>query len=887
MTATLEKEPQESKAPIKVTPMMAQYLEIKEDHKDALLFYRMGDFYEMFFEDAVVAAGALDIALTKRGKHGDDDIQMCGVPHHSYEPYLQKLIRNGYKVAICEQMESPEEAKKRGYKAVVRREVVRVVTPGTLIEDSLLDARESNYLACVAEAGGQTALAWLDMSTGEFYTCPTSRELLAADLTRLSVKELLLPDKIYDHANWREMLREYRKIITPHVNSFFDSARSEKRLKSFYEVTSLESFGQYNRAEIAACGALLEYVEMTQKGNLPRLQRPQKLASNDFMAIDAATRRNLELTRTMQGERKGSLLSIIDKTITGAGARLLQSSLSAPLTNPQAIHRRLDMVQGFVEESRLREDLRAYLAEMPDLERALSRICIGKAGPRDLAIIRDGLAQAQVIAELLEYSGVELPEGVRSALKKLGKHDVLVSGLQKALKVEVGMLARDGGFIAPGHHPKLDELRDLRDNARQKLKELQEKYRTETGVNSLKVLHNNVLGYFVDVTPNNSSKMTGEQFIHRQTLANAVRYTTQELRQLESDILNAADQALKLELMLFDELVVGIVKYAETIAQEAGSIAQLDMVSALAELAVSRRYTRPLVDDSVAFDIKGGRHPVVEANIAGELGGEFIANDCRLEEQSRLWLLTGPNMAGKSTFLRQNALIALLAQIGSYVPAAEAHIGCVDRLFSRVGASDDLARGRSTFMVEMVETATILNQATEKSLVILDEIGRGTATYDGLSIAWAAVEYLHDKNRSRALFATHYHELVSLVSRLPRLDCYSMKVKEWQGDVVFLHEVGHGAADRSYGVHVAKLAGLPPAVIKRAQEVLTALQQSEGEKLKLSDDLPLFTQESTAPVAVEMAPENSALLERVQTLKLDELSPKEALDILYELKALA
>ena len=699
--------------------------------------------------------------------------------------------------------------------------------------------------------------------------------------------QLLISEKLAAVDEWQQMLRDYRRITTPHVHSFFDAKRGEKRLKDFYEVASLDSFGNYDKAELSACGALLEYVELTQKGNLPRLQPPKQVVSGDFMLIDAATRRNLELAYTLNGEKKGSLLSVIDKTITGPGARLLASSLAAPLTNPESIHKRLDAVSWCIENASVREHVRAILKEMPDMERALSRICIGRGGPRDLAAIRNGLFHARHLAEVLEYSGVSLPENIKHYLNMMGNHDALLSKLQRALKDEVtGMLARDGNFVAEGFHPKLDELRGLRKNSREHIRQMQEDYRKLTGVNTLKISQNNVLGYFVEVSPTNSSKITDEQFIHRQTLASAVRYTTEALRQLENDILSASEQCQRIELLVFETLVTDIMQSADGIASAACAVSSIDMMAALAELAVQKRYTRPTLTHGTEFDIQQGRHPVVETMLEGE---QFIANDCQLEDHQRLWLLTGPNMAGKSTFLRQNALITLLAQMGSYVPASQAVIGCVDRLFSRVGASDDLARGRSTFMVEMVETATILNQATEKSLVILDEIGRGTATYDGLSIAWATVEHLHNSNRSRALFATHYHELTALAPRLPQLDCYSLQVKEWKGEVIFMHSVAHGAADRSYGVHVAKLAGLPRTVVARAQTVLAALQQSEGQKLTLSDDLPLFTaQDAAAPAQMQsFATENveaEALYSTVQQINIDDLSPREALDVLYKLK---
>lgn len=890
MSQILETENLEDSASA-VTPMMQQYLATKAQYEDCLLFYRMGDFYELFFQDALDAAEILDIALTKRGTHNGQPIAMCGVPERAYEQYLHKLIESGRRVAVCEQMEKPEEAKKRGYKAVVRREVVRIITPGTIIEESLLDARDTNYLASLVKMGGDLALSWIDISTGEFRASLTSVNTLASDLARLAPKEILLADKLFIDADLSNILRQHRAALTPHAANLFDFMRTENRLKSFFGLAQTDGLGDFTNAEIAACGSLIEYVELTQKGNLPRLETPKQFKASNFMAIDAATRRNLEITTTLAGDKKGSLLNVIDRTITGCGARLLANYISSPLTNPEAISGRLDMVQFFVENDAVRTNLRAILKRIPDIERALSRICMDKAGPRDLAAIRNGLAESLMVSEVLEYSGAELPSGITTYLRGLGNHDSLVSKLREALREEItGGLAREGGYIADGYHSKLDEMRGLRDNGQSKVIELREKYRVETGVNGLKITHNNVLGFFVEVTPMHSGKITDEKFIHRQTLGSAVRYTTAELRQLESDILNAREHSLRLELMLFEELAEDIKKSAETIYLAAQSIAGIDVMSALGEIAIEHGYNRPYVDDSLAFNIKGGRHPVVEAGLEGD--GKFIKNDADISGSQRLWLLTGPNMAGKSTYLRQNALIAILAQIGSFVPADSAHIGAVDKVFSRVGASDDLARGRSTFMVEMVETAAILNNSSAKSLVILDEIGRGTATYDGLSIAWAVVEYLHNTCRCRGLFATHYHELTSLKEQLPSLACYTMKVKEWNGKVIFMHEVVKGAADRSYGIHVAELAGLPAAVTKRARKVLEVLQEADGgsARAKLTGELPLFA----APVQhlaehsselVEVDKRAEEIITKLDNTNVDELSPKEAIEFLYRLKA--
>ncbi|GIK99862.1 MAG: DNA mismatch repair protein MutS [Alphaproteobacteria bacterium] len=872
--------------------MMAQYLEVKRAHPDCLLFYRMGDFYEMFFDDAVAASRALDIALTKRGKHDGEDIPMCGVPVHAAEGYLSRLIRQGFRVAVCEQTEDPAEAKKRGSKSVVRRAVVRVVTPGTLTEDALLDARAHNYLAALADAGGGLALAWLDVSTGDFQVQPLEEAGLAAALARFDPGELLVPERLLQRAELFELFRDWKKVLSPLPSARFDSESARRRLETLYGVKALDAFGGFGRAEIAAAGVLVDYVELTQKGRLPRLSSPRRLASGAVMEIDAATRRNLEISRTLSGERQGSLLATIDRTVTGAGARALAAWLAAPLTDPDAIAGRHDAVGFFVDAERLRADLRQRLAAVPDIERSLSRLTLGRGGPRDLAAIRDGLAGAAAIRALLEAArGLPAPPpGIAAARADLGRHETLIDRLSRALAPDLPLLARDGGFVAPGYSEELDRLKSLRDDGRRMILALESRYREATGIASLKIRHNNVLGYYVETTPVQADKLKGgageTAFIHRQTLASAVRFTTVELGELERDITSAADKALAVELALFDDLAGEVTGRAEEIATAAAALALLDVTAALAELAVTERWVRPRVDDSPAFRIEGGRHPVVEAALGRDHAGPFVPNDCDLGPDRRLWLVTGPNMAGKSTFLRQNALIALLAQIGAYVPARSAHIGVVDRLFSRVGAADDLARGRSTFMVEMVETAAILNQAGPRALVILDEIGRGTATFDGLSIAWACVEHLHEVNRCRALFATHYHELTALAARLSALTPWTMRVKEWQGEVVFLHEVAPGAADRSYGIHVAKLAGLPAAAVARAEEVLASLEQGEqaGAVAKLADDLPLFAA-AAKPAGPAKLSEPSPVETALAGVNPDELTPKEALELLYRLKS--
>jgi len=873
---------------------MAQYLEIKRAHPDCLLFYRMGDFYEMFFDDAVAASSALDIALTKRGRHLGEDIPMCGVPVHSHESYLLRLIRTGLRVAICEQTEDPAEARKRGGKSVVARAVTRIVTPGTLTEDTLLDSRSANWLAAIADVAGAIGLAWLEMSTGEMSVRPIERRDLGAELGRLDPREILLPERLAEAPDLHELWGEWRERLTIRPNPTFDSENGRERLSRLFGVATLDAFGDFGRAEVAAAGALVGYVELTQKGKLPRLSPPRRVLPGTVMEIDPATRRNLELTRTLAGDRRGSLFATLDRTRTGAGARLLADHLAAPLTDPARINRRLDMVDWILERETTRAGLRAALGSCPDIERALTRLSLGRGGPRDLAAIRDGLREAAAARDLLRTAAGDEPPpaDLVEVFADLGDHASLVDRLSSALAPELPLLARDGGFIARGCAPHLDELITLRDEGRRLIAGLQTDYVKKTGITSLKIKHNNVLGYHIDVSAVQADKLmtpeARETFLHRQTTANAVRFGTVELSDLERRISEAGDRALAVELDLFETLAAEVGARGDAIAKTARALATLDVAASHAELSAERRYVRPRVDGSLSFRIVGGRHPVVEATLEAANSGPFVANDCDLAPDDRLWLLTGPNMAGKSTFLRQNALIAVMAQMGCRVPADSATIGVVDRLFSRVGAADDLARGRSTFMVEMVETAAILNQAGPRALVILDEIGRGTATFDGLSIAWACVEHLHDVNRCRALFATHYHELTTLAGKLSALSCRAMRVKEWRGDVVFLHEVAAGAADRSYGVHVARLAGLPKIVVARAEEVLKVLESGEqGAAVhRLADDLPLFAAARRVETAHPAEPPPSAVEEALRSLDPDSLTPRRALEEIYRLRGL-
>ncbi|MCA2378481.1 DNA mismatch repair protein MutS [Agrobacterium genomosp. 3 str. RTP8] len=879
------------------TPMMEQYIEIKANNPGSLLFYRMGDFYELFFDDAVEASRSLGITLTKRGQHMGYDIPMCGVPVHAADDYLQKLILRGYRVAVCEQVEDPAEAKKRGSKSVVRRDVVRLVTPGTLTEEKLLSPTESNYLMALARIRGsaeaQFALAWIDISTGVFRLAETTLTQLLADIWRIDPRELIVADSLFHDEELRPVFDVLGRVAVPQPAILFDSATAEGRIARYFNVSTLDGFGTFSRVEMAAAAAAVAYVEKTQIAERPPLGAPERESAASTLFIDPATRANLELVKTLSGERDGSLLHALNRTVTGGGARLLAERLMSPLTDPDKINARLDAVAYLIDDVSLCDDLRDALKHVADMPRALSRLALERGGPRDLGAIRQGLVSAEKIATILD--GGLLPDELATALKDL---KALPGGLEamlgSMLADDLPLLKRDGGFLRDGANPELDEVRALRDQSRRVIAGLQLKYADETGIKSLKIKHNNVLGYFIEVTAGNADVMmaTDEakaRFIHRQTMAGAMRFTTTELADLESRIANAAAQALTMELEAFARMVEAVVQQAEAIKAGAFALAVIDVASSLAYLATEQAYCRPIVDASMTFAIKGGRHPVVEQALRRQSAGPFIANNCDLSafndgKNGAIWLLTGPNMGGKSTFLRQNALIAILAQIGSFVPAEAAHIGVVDRLFSRVGASDDLARGRSTFMVEMVETAAILNQATDRSLVILDEIGRGTATFDGLSIAWAAVEHLHEVNRCRGLFATHFHELTVLSEKLGRLSNATMRVKEWEGDVIFLHEVGPGAADRSYGIQVARLAGLPASVVERAREVLTKLEDADRKNpaSQLIDDLPLFQIAVRREETRKAGP--SKVEESLKGINPDEMTPREALDALYALK---
>jgi DNA mismatch repair protein MutS len=863
----------QAKLPGTPTPMMAQYLALKAEAEGCLLFYRMGDFFELFFEDAKIAARCLDIALTARGEHEGEPIPMCGVPIHAGEAYLARLIKAGHRVAIAEQTESPAEAKKRGSKSVVNRAIIRVVTAGTLTEESLLDARSANWLVAVSKVADRYGIAAADVSTGRFELSSIAPGALDAELARLSAAEVIACEEL---PGVEAQLRK----------AGFDSIAAEAKLRSRFGVATLDGFGRFDRAALAAAGGLLVYLEEVAKEQLPFLRPPAAIASGDHMMIDAATRESLELTVAAAGGRAGSLLGSVDRAVTGAGARLLAADIGAPLLHRARIEARLDLVAAFERDSGLREAVRRQLKALPDIGRALGRLVADRGGPRDLAQLRDGLEEARRLQDRLARVE-DRPPLLDELLPALTGHGELTDLLSRALVPSPPLDQTQGGFIAEGYDAALDALRTTGGEGRRAIAGLEARYRQQTGVSALKIRHNNVLGYHIEVPAKNADRlMTAESgFTHRQTLAGVVRFNAPDLHEEAQKVGQAQNHGIQAELAHLEELRDTALARAEPIAATADALARIDVAAALAERAAEGGWSRPMFDEGNCFEIEGGRHPVVESALKAS-GARFVANDCALSEQERLWLVTGPNMGGKSTFLRQNALIAVLAQAGSYVPAARAKLGLVDRLFSRVGASDNLARGRSTFMVEMVETAAILAQATERSFVILDEVGRGTSTYDGLAIAWAVVEAVHDRNRCRCLFATHYHELTRLAERLDALSLHHVRAREWKGELVFLHELAKGPADRSYGLAVAKLAGLPPPVLARAKSVLAKLEEGRAATGGIAaglDDLPLFA--AAAKEAEAAAPD--PLVTALGEVDPDALSPREALEIVYRLKRLA
>jgi len=884
------------------TPVMAQYIQLKAQYPDALLLMRMGDFYEIFFEDAVVASQALSLALTKRGQFQGKDIPLAGVPAHAAEAYIAKLIRLGHRVAVCDQLEDPAEAKKRGSKAIVKRGITRVVTPGTLTEDTLLEERGANRLVALSSRGGVLALAAVELSTGDVEVLEVAPEQIGVQLSALRPSESLVADRLIQDETLYPLLKMYGGVIQPQPSSLCDPAGGEARLLKLYGVQTLDGFGTFSPAEISALGLLAAYIDLTQAGKIPTLKPPARVISNHYLAIDAATRNSLEIDRTQQGKREGSLISALDMTVTSGGCRLLLNRLARPLYNPADINARLDTIEWLLPKRDMRDTLRHLMRTLSDQARALSRLSLNRGSARDLCVIASALHVGETLANHLNDARHQVETDLAGNPAKAPQEidDIITAlvpslplsqlrdKLERALVEEPPLKLSDGGFIRPGFNADLDEARTLRDDSRQIILALEQRLAAETGI-AIRIKFNNVLGYFIELSAKLAEQLqaqdTEKQFIHRQSLANQVRFVTTELIELDGRIQRAAQQGLALELEIFEQLREEVRLAAAEIQAGHDAICALDVAVANAAYAEDWDAVRPKVDDGLRLEISRGRHPVVAAALKAQ-GKPFTPNDVDLDasgvDAARLSLVTGPNMAGKSTYLRQNALLIIMAQAGMFVPARSMHLGVVDKLFSRVGAGDDLAQGRSTFMMEMVETAAILTQATERSFIILDEIGRGTATYDGLAIAWASAENLHDIIRARTLFATHYHELSKLEDRLTAANNLSLTAHEHNGELIFLHEARKGSADRSYGVQVARLAGMPPAVVGRARDILTRLEEDNQTKLRL-DDLPLFSV-SRAPEAVTYTP--SKVETALKTVNPDDLSPKEALELIYNLRKL-
>ncbi|RCL03638.1 MAG: DNA mismatch repair protein MutS [Candidatus Tokpelaia sp. JSC161] len=858
--------------------MIEQYMTLKVSTPDSLLFYRMGEFYELFFDDAITAAQELNITLTKRGKYLGKDIPMCGVPVHSADDYIRKLILAGHRIAICEQTENPSEAKKRGKNSIIKRNITRLVTPGTLTEETFLNPSQANYLmSLVSHNGHQCALAWIDISIGTFRVLETDVERLLADITRIDPQELITTEDILHNNKLQQILKSFDSILSPQSPIFFDQDAAEKRISHYYNLSKINQTS-FTPLELSAISAAIAYIEKTQIKERPPLKFPEREEQSSTLFIDSATRLNLEIVRTLSGKREGSLITAIDRTLSSSGARTLIERLISPLTNKQHIEERLDSIAFFLKETNLCKSIRLEIKGLPDMARGLSRISLGRSGPRDFSVILHGLQKSQNIKKM--FAHITPPEELKREIHTLNcLPHCLLSHLKKALADELPFSKRDGGFICSGYNIKLDEMRTLKNESRRFIAALQNRYASEINIKSLKIKHNNILGFFIEIPLSQSKNLPETHFIHRQSIANAARFTTSELVKLETRIANAAEKALSIELEIFDLLTANILSYASLLRQNAEALCVLDVSTSLAILAEEQGYCRPTIDNSLIFKIIGGRHPIVEQALRQQDARPFIANDCNLSPDQNnslgsIRLLTGPNMGGKSTFLRQNALITIMAQMGSFVPARSAHIGIVTRLFSRVGASDNLAHGHSTFMVEMVETAAILNQADQRSLIILDEIGRGTSTFDGLAIAWATLEYIHEFTSCRTIFATHFHELTQLAKTFKRLYNNTMKVKEWNGNVIFLHEVSIGTADRSYGIQVAKLAGLPTVVIDRARDILLQLEKSEMP-MKTHNQNPLLSSQKACLIS-----------QTLEGLNPNDLTPREALNKLYSLKHL-
>lgn len=835
--------------------MMAQYLEIKRQYNEYLLFYRMGDFYEVFFEDAINAASALDIALTKRGQHNGCDIPMAGVPVHSHEVYLLKLISKGFCVAVCEQVETPEQAKARGAKGPLKRDVVRLITPGTLTEESLLTPKKANYLLAISfnkKQSDNLGCAWVDISTGNFYTEIITFDKIEAYLHKINASEILLPESLWQQLDLR-IFETFKNQIKPLADARFNLNSAIKNLCDTYKVLSPEVIGLCKPELIQACGVIVEYLNLTQKSEISFLKNPTTITSQNYLKVDSQTLRNLEIVQTLKGTYQGSLLHSLDNTQTAFGGRLFYQMLVNPLADIALIENRQTNLNFFINTLEIATKIQQILKGTPDLERSLTRIALNRAYPRDLKAIQICLEKTTLIKELLTTQPIwQIPD-----------LSDLLQALQNTLNDELPATANEGGMIRKGFNQKLDEMLELRDNGHNQLKELEQKYKSDTGINNLKIRCNNLIGYYIEVSASHQNKVP-DFFKHKQAIANGTRYISEELIELSTKITSAAAAVINLEYQIFQNLCTDINAQKQTLEKLAEILAEIDVYSAYSIYVQQFNYCLPQLSYDLNLNIIAGRHPVVEKYTKEA----FIANDCHLNN-NRFALLTGPNMAGKSTYLRQNALIVWMAHCGLAVPAQKATIGLIDQLFCRIGAADDLAAGRSTFMVEMVETASILHQATNKAFIILDEIGRGTSTQDGLAIARSVSEYIINTTKARCIFATHYHELVELAAELP-VELLTVKIVENEQQVIFLHEIIKGAADKSYGIHVAELAGLPGDVIMRAKNLLQA------------DIAP--TPNNIVPLETTSNSQESSVIKAIKSLRPDELTPKEALRVIYELK---
>ncbi|KAF8818302.1 DNA mismatch repair protein MutS [Rickettsia endosymbiont of Cardiosporidium cionae] len=815
------------------TPVMKQFLDIKYQHLDCLLLYRMGDFYELFYEDAVTASKILSITLTKRGKTENENINMCGIPHHALENYLRKLLEQDFKIAICEQLETPNEAKERaGHKAIVKREVTRIITPGTIIEDGLTDDQSTNYLASIFINNNQSSICYIDLTTNKIFVTTVIQEYIMHEMARLKPKEILLSEKYAAHSIIPK-IKDLGIYISFQVDSIFTYNKAKKIVLDFYKIHSLQAIGDLTNENVISIGSILEYISLTQKSHITCITKPQICNTKEYMCIDNVTRDRLEINTSVSGNKKDSLFYNINNTLSKPGSRLLYSYLSSPLTNIKYISDRLNITNFFYSNMNLNQDIRSYIKELGDVERAVAKLMMNHSRPRDLLIIKNAILIGEKIKTIFTRNG-ETPHYIETLIEGLsGTHEVH-DIINQSIKDETTNILTEGGIIKNEYHPKIKELNDILYNSNLYISNLEKKYREDTKIDSLKISRNNLIGLFIEITSRNIHKINDNKFIHRQTTINSARYVTEELKDLENKIIHAKFSVTNLEQELYSTICSELIYYQNKLINLIRSLSKLDVFCNFAHIARENSYVMPKLTNNLIFHIQEGRHPVVEKSL--NLNNiSFISNDCNLCENERIGLITGPNMSGKSTFLRQNAIIAIMAHIGSFVPAKSAEIGIIDKIFTRIGSSDNLAKGESTFMIEMLETSAILSQSTKKSLIILDEVGRGTSTYDGVSIAWSIIEYIHNALQSRCLFATHYHELIDMQNSLHSITNYTTSIHEEQNKIIFLHKIIKGSTSKSYGIHVAELAGLPQSVIKRANTLLKEFEKDFINKITTLD----------------------------------------------------